>query len=97
MSGRNIAIAAAALVVAFAAAFGVGKATAGGSDEEKSAPSPVKSFQPDEAETKLAGVQAVGRSACAPPREEKEAQAARERRWRWRWLRRRWRIDAAAG
>ena len=52
------------------AAFGVGKATAGGSDEEKSAPSPVKSFKPDQAQTQLAGFKPSG--ALPAPRREKK-------------------------
>src|SRR5829696_761514 len=70
MNGKTIGIAVAAVVVAFAAAFGIGKATAG-EDSSKQAPSPVKAFKPDQAQTKLASFEPSG-SLPAPRKEKKK-------------------------
>src|SRR5215212_4641637 len=76
MNGKTIGIAVAAVVVAFAAAFGIGKATAG-EDSSTQAPSPVKAFKPDQAQTKLASFEPSG--SLPAPRKEKKKKVARKK------------------
>src|SRR5215212_7395944 len=76
MNGKTIGIAVAAVLVAFAAAFGIGKATAG-EDTTKPAPSPVKAFKPDQAQTQLASFEPSG--SLPAPRKEKKKKAARKK------------------
>src|SRR3954447_26703861 len=75
MTGRNIAIAIGAVVLAFAAAFGIGKATAGESGS-KQAPSPVKAFKPDQAQTQLVSFKPTG--SLPAPRKEKKKKAKKK-------------------
>jgi hypothetical protein len=71
MSGKTIGIAIAAVVVAFGAAFAIGSATKS-SDSATSAPSPVKAFKPDAAQTQLASYEPSG-ALPAPKKAKKKA------------------------
>jgi hypothetical protein len=74
MSGRTVAIGAVAVLVAFGAAFGIGKATA---PKEKSttqaaAPTPVEAFQASSTAPQLASYDPAG-SLPAPKKQKKKA------------------------
>jgi hypothetical protein len=75
MTGKTIGIALAAVVVAFGAAFAIGSATKS-KDSSTSAPSPVKSFKPDAAQTQLAAYQPSG--ALPAPKKEQKRKPARK-------------------